>query len=128
MEFTVEDGLDIKGKEGNRIYSKEEKKCYYELWRNSGLSKTAFSKANGLNSKTFSNWCKVYTKEEEKKVEFARVVSSKGTSTQLEKRQGIDASNALQIEILRNGISCQIKINLSLPDALCIIKGLCDGR
>lgn len=30
---------------------------HVEAWRSSGLTKSAYSRAHGLNSKTFSRWC-----------------------------------------------------------------------
>lgn len=39
-------------------YSEEERDTHLELWRESGLSKQAYSKASGLNYKTFLKWSK----------------------------------------------------------------------
>lgn len=32
---------------------------HVEAWRSSGLTKSAYSRAHGLNSKTFSRWCRL---------------------------------------------------------------------
>jgi transposase-like protein len=124
MELISENILNSSNKQGSRIYSEEEKRGYCELWKNSGLSKVSFCKSNGLNNKTFSNWCKAYIKEDSNEVEFARVVSGANGGLQSSK---LELNNVVQMEIL-NTAGSQIRINLSRLDALYIIKGLYDGN
>jgi len=39
-------------------YSEEDRDTHLELWRESGLSKQAYSKASGINYKTILRWSK----------------------------------------------------------------------
>ena len=120
MKLISESTGDISPKQVSKVYSEEEKRHYCELWQNSGVSKVSFSKSNGLNSKTFSNWCQAYIKEDKRGVEFAKVVL--GTN-----KGKLESSNMVQLQIL-NTTGSQIRINLSMLDALYIIRGLCDGN
>lgn len=124
MELELENGQNSSHKQGSRAYSEEEKRHYCELWKNTGLSKSSFCKSNGLNNKTFSNWCKAHIKEDRNGVEFARVITGANEDF---KPSELELSNIVQMEIL-NTAGSQIRINLSRLDALYIIKGLYDGN
>ena len=51
----------------SKIYSKEERKRYYEEWRISGLSQKDYCEKSGLNVNTFNVWVRRFSKQIENK-------------------------------------------------------------
>ncbi len=41
----------------------DEKQVHVKAWQTSGLTKAAYAQEHGINSKTFSRWCRQYLSE-----------------------------------------------------------------
>lgn len=88
--------------------TKEEKQELVELYKQSGMSVSAFAEAFNLNLATFRNW--LY-----KKPARVKPVDDNLNFVEVKSTQEIKYSSRQDIRILKNGIEISILVNAGLP-------------
>ena len=97
-------------------YSCEERDLSIELWRESGLSQTAFCKREGIARSTFQHWMK---RSQEDKVNRPKKVKNQGKFIPLKIKSSTSSTlPVLSSDIIEltypNGVCLKLKSNLSL--------------
>jgi transposase-like protein len=79
----------------------QEKQSHVKAWQTSGLTKSAYARKHGINSKTLSRWCQLYQQETTGKLGLASVAIQPAvtSSTQKTIRLQLCSGNALELPI-----------------------------